>query len=607
MGTETPMNFDANSIRLMRALIIGGLVIFAMWVAADVFKPVALAVLLTFLLAPATAKLEHLGVPRVLSVALVMVLTSIVIGGVLYVVGGQLASLAKHLPEYQDKIQSKMTGMKPAGGSAFDQVCNVVVGFETSNRSEEEKAAVPVRIVSGSDLVGTLHTVLGPFESIAAFGGIVLLLVVFLLFERDDIGDRIIQLVGWGKIGVTTRTLAQIGAGLSRYLATLALVNTGFGLVIGLGLWAIGLPSPALWGFLAALFRFIPYVGSMLSFSFPALISVAHFPGWMQLFLVFALFAGVELVVNGVEPWLYGKSTGISPIGLLIAAMFWTWLWGGLGLLLANALTVCMAVAGRSIPGLGFLGTLLSHDVSVSDDLRWYQRVLNRDQEGAILILDEALKTRSFEEVCDQIVIPILARADQDRAHEFIEGRDVAFIWRLVRDWLDDVAEDDEITLNTPESPTTLEAEVEPLSVAAPVDPEEHPFVGIAAGGGGDALVLRMLNMALKPSGVRLTIMTAGGDTLQVCDKLAQIEPGLILISHLPAGSTPRYLTKRIRARLGDVPAVFGYWNSRADASQVVERLRPATVNRIVLSLASARAAIAHRAAPPALAGLTAD
>ena len=199
-----------------------------MWVAADVFKPVALAVLLTFLLAPATAKLERLGVPRVLSIALVMILMLTVVGGVAYLVGGQFANLAEHLPEYQEKIQAKMTRLKPAGGSAFDRVYDVFAGFEASNRSEEEKAAVPVRIVKGNDLVGKLHTYLGPFESIVAFGGIVLLLVVFLLFERDDIGDRIIQLVGWGKIGVTTRTLAQIGTGLSRYLATLGVGQHGF-------------------------------------------------------------------------------------------------------------------------------------------------------------------------------------------------------------------------------------------------------------------------------------------------------------------------------------------------------------------------------------------
>ncbi|MDR3622661.1 MAG: AI-2E family transporter [Paludisphaera borealis] len=591
----------------MRALVIGGLVIFAMSAAADVFKPVALAVLLTFLLAPMTAKLEHLGLPRVLSVALVLILLLAVIGGVVYVVGGQFASLAEHIPDYQEKIRAKLTRLKPSGGSAFDRVYDAVSNFEASNRSEEEIKATPVRIVSGNDILGTLHAFLGPFESIVAMGGIVLLLVVFLLFERDDIGDRIIQLVGWGRIGVTTKTLAQIGSGLSSYLTALSLVNAGFGLVIGLGLWAIGLPSPALWGFLAAMFRFIPYVGTVLSFSFPALISVAHFPGWTQLALVFALFATVELVVNGVEPLLYGKSTGISPIGLLIAAMFWTWLWGGLGLLLANALTVCLAVAGRSIPGLGFLGALLSHDVAVADDLRWYQRVLNRDQDGSLALLEEALKTRSFEEVCDQIVIPTLARAEQDRSQEFIEGRDVAFIWRLVREWLDDVADNDEMVLTAPTPSMPAADQVDPLRTLGPIDAEQHPFVGIATGGGADSLVLRMLNMALKPSGVRLTILSAGASSLQLSEKIASLDPGMVLISHLPPeGLTrARYLTKRIRARHGDVPIVFGYWDLSAEPSRVVEQLRPATANRIVVSVAAARAAIVHRAAPPVLAGST--
>jgi hypothetical protein len=433
--------------------------------------------------------------------------------------------------------------------------------------------------------------------------GIVLLLVVFLLFERDEIGDRIIQLVGWGRIGVTTKTLAQIGTGLSKYLTALSLVNASFGLGIGLGLWAIGLPSPALWGFLAAVFRFIPYVGTVLSFSLPAAISVAHFPGWTPLALVFALFAALELIVNAVEPLLYGKSTGISPIGLLIAAMFWTWLWGGLGLLLANALTVCLAVAGRSIPGLGFLGILLSHDVAVSDDLRWYQRVLNRDQDGALAILEEALRTRSFEEVCDRIVIPTLSRAEYDRSRQFVDNRDVAFIWRLVREWLDDVDENDEIVLATP-APVSEAGDVESLGGAGSIDAELHPLVGLATGGGADALVLRMLNLALKPSGVRLTIVSAGGASLPLSEKVAGLDPGLVLVSHLPPdGMTrARYLTRRIRARHGDTPVVFGYWDADAEPSRVLERLRPATANRIVVSVAGARAAIAHWSASPALA-----
>jgi len=599
------MNLDTNSIRLMRALIIGGLIILALYVAADVFKPMALAILLAFLLAPAAARLERLGLPRAASIALVLIMLIAVVGGVAYVVGGQFASLAGHVPEYQEKIQAKIARLKPTGGSTFDNVFDAVAKLDASSRSGEEKSAVAVRVVSRGDLLTKMETFLGPFESILAMVGIVLLLVVFLLFERDEIGDRIIQLVGWGQIGVTTKTLAQIGTGLSRYLAALSLVNASFGLVIGLGLWAIGLPSPALWGFLAALFRFIPYVGTVLSFSLPAAISVAHFSGWTQLALVFALFAAIELVVNGVEPFLYGKSTGISPIGLLIAAMFWAWLWGGLGLLLANALTVCLAVAGRSIPGLGFLGVLLSHDVEVSDDLRWYQRVLNRDQDGALTLLEEALKTRSFEEVCDQIVIPTLSRAEYDRSHEFVENRDVAFIWRLVREWLDDVDENDEIILTAPASAT---GEIEPLGGPGPIDVESRPLVGLATSGGADALVLRMVNLALKPSGVRLTIVSASGASLPLSEKVASLEPGLVLVSHLPpVGMTrARYLTKRLRARHGDAPVVFGYWDVAAEPSRIVERLRPATASRIVVSIAGARAAITHWTASPVLAGTAA-
>jgi predicted PurR-regulated permease PerM len=602
------MNWDANSIRLMRALVVGGVVIVAMSAAADVFKPVALAVLLTFLLAPLTAKLEYLGLPRVLSVALVLILMLTTVGGVVYVVGGQFASLAEHIPDYQEKIRAKLALLKPSSDSPLDQVYKAIADFEASNRSPEEKSATPVRIVSGENLLGTLRTFLGPFESFVAMGGIVLLLVVFLLFERDDVGDRIIQLVGWGRIGVTTKTLAQIGAGLSSYLTALSLVNTSFGLVIGLGLWAIGLPSPALWGFLAAIFRFIPYVGTILSFSFPALISVAHFHGWTPLVLVFALFAAVEMAVNAVEPLLYGKSTGISPIGLLIAAMFWTWLWGGLGLLLSNPLTVCLAVAGRSIPGLGFLGALLRHDVSVSDDLRWYQRVLNRDQDGSLALLDDALKTRSFEEVCDQIVIPTLSRAEHDRSHEFIEVRDVAFIWRIVREWLDIVGDSDDVTLSAPVTASTPPAdEIDPTRASGPIDAEARPFVGIATSGGADTLILRMLNIALGPSGVRLTILPAGGSSLNLSDKLASLDPAMVVISHLPPmGLTrARYLAKRIRARSQETLVVFGYWDVNAELPRIVERLRPSTANRVVVSIASARAVIAHRAAPPVLAAST--
>jgi len=582
------MNIDVATTRLLRIILIGGTIIVAMSVAADVFKPLALAILVTFLLAPVANRLERLGLPRVVSVAAVLLVAMAAVGSIGYVVGNQFASLAQDVPQYVENIQAKIHRLRPAEESTTVKVMDAVSRLTKGNHAEDEHAQ-PVRIVSENDFWEQLHTIMGPFESILAMGGVVLLLVIFLLFERDEISAKIIQLVGWGQIGVTTKTLSQIGDGLSKYLAALALVNAGFGLVIGLGCWAIGLPSPALWGFLAALCRFIPYLGTLLSFSFPFLISIAHFEGWTQPALVLALFAGAEVAVNSVEPLLYGKSTGISPIGLLISALFWAWLWGPLGLLLANALTVCLAVAGRLIPGLEALGVLLRHDVSVSDDLRWYQRVLSRDVDGSLAILDDALKTRSLEEVCDQVIIPTLSRAEHDRAHEHLEARDVAFIWRLVRDWLDEVAGRDDVIL-TPIAPGS-----EPLPAgAAPPPAETGGLVGIATGGGADALVLRMLNLLLQPAGVRLTIVSAGGSSLRVTDKVGELDPALILISHIPSeGLTrARYLVKRMRARNPETPIVLGYWDCNAPAAEMAERFRPA---RLVVNLAAARAMVLER------------
>ena len=598
------MNLDPNAARIFRALVVAFAIVFIMYVAAEVLKPLALAILLSFILAPLVQWVVRRGLPRSSSVALVLILVFTVVGGVTYVVGGQFASLADQLPTYQANIQKKLVALRPQNDSALDKARQAISSIERSLRPADADYATPVRIVSENAKVAQLQSLFGPFHVTLAFGGVVLLLLIFVLIESNDISDRIVQMVGWGKIGVTTKTMTQIGHVLSRYLATLALFNLAFGVVIGLGLWAIGLPSPALWGLLAAVLRFVPYLGTIVSFSLPEIISIAHFPGWTQPILVIALFGGAELIANSIEPLVYGKSTGISPIGLLVAALFWTWLWGGLGLLLANALTVCLAVVGQSTPGLGFLGTLLRHEVEVADDLRWYQRVLHRDQDGAIALLDQALKSRPLERVCDEIIIPTLARAEQDHHDGFLEKRDVVFIWRVVRDWLDDLADRDDVALTAP-SPAPAE-HMEPIRVRPTPEIAKQELVGIATNGGGDALILRMLNLLLKPSGVRLTILSATGSPLRVSDKVEQLECGLIVMSHLPPlGLTrTRYLIKRLRARHPDIPMVVGFWDVKADPVQVAEQLRSSSAYHVALSVAAARTMILERTVPkiPALA-----
>ena len=601
------MNADANSTRMTNALLGGALVVLAMWAAAEALKPIALAVLLAFLLAPAVARLERLGAPRVVSIALVLILLMAALGGTAFVVGGQVASLAEELSSYRENIQTKFARLKPSGESAVSKIIATADELVESLQSTEERSAVSVRVVSGFASLEQFHSVMGPVEAVAAMIGIVLLLVVFLLLQREDIGNRITQLFGWGQMGVTTKTLAEIGSSLSRYLAALALVNTGFGLSIALGLWIIGIPSPALWGFLAGILRFIPYVGTVLALALPTLMAIAQPNGWWQPVLVLALFALMELIVNSIEPFLYGKSAGVSPVGLLVSALFWTWLWGGLGLFLTNALTVCLAVAGRLIPGLEFLDTLLRHDVKVTEDVRWYQRALNRDQDGALAILDDALKASSFQEVCDQILIPNLSRAEHDRSRKFIDNRDVAFIWRVVREWLDDLGEREDFTLAPPAAPESKVPAADPAQ-EIPCrpdfgDPETAPLIGIATGGGADALTIRMLNVLLKPAGIRFAVLSStGGSSLQVSDKIGALNPALVLISHLPPGglTRARYLTRRLRGQYHNLPIVFGYWDPQIETARVVETLRPASANRVVVSLASARELILNLHRSPA-------
>ena len=244
------------------------------------------------------------------------------------------------------------------------------------------------------------------------------------------------------------------------------------------------------------------------------------------------------------------------------------------------------------------MGTLLRQDVDVAEDLRWYQRVLHHDQDGAIGMLEEALKTRPLEVLCDEIIIPTLARAEQDRDDEYLDKQDVAFIWRLVRDWLDDLADRDDLTLAPP--PPTTPKHVEPARVQQPADMLERPIVGIAANGGADALVLRMLKLVLKPTDVRMVILSGTGSPLHVSDKVESLAPGLLVVSHLPPlGLTrTRYLIRRLRARYPEVPMIVGFWNAKADAVQVAEQLHSTSAYHVGQSLGTVRTMILDRTTP---------
>jgi predicted PurR-regulated permease PerM len=613
------MTQNANSLRQIKFILIATVTVAAMYVGAEFLQPVALAVLLTFVLMPVVRRLERLNIPRLPAILITLTLAFAVVGGIGYVVGRQFMALADKLPEYEQNILAKTQMLQPAENSPLTKAARVAKDVRESLAPTPEANAPPVRVVTVDDPLERYAALLGPFHSIVGFGGVVLILLFFLMLQGDEIRDRIIQLGGRRQISLTTRTLTQITARLSRYLTSFALFNTGVGIFIAVGLWLIGLPYFLLWGAIAGLMRFVPYLGPAVAFALPALFSFAHFTNWWGPLEVLALFAVEEMVASSVEPFIYGKSTGVSAVGLLVAAMFWTWLWGAVGLLLSTPLTVCLTVIGRHIPSLGFLADLLGEEVDIPEDVKLYQRLLQHDQDAAITLLDEAIETRPAAEVFDRIVIPALSRASRDQARETVEPADLEFLWGVIGQWLDELEEDglpeiqiseaeeaeaetaaaakDKVKSKTRAIETKARADGQSAASApspAPLTPSLSPLVdgkaisilGVASNN-IDVLVLRMVNLLLSREGMKASIFETAGSTLAISEQIQNHEPDLILVSYLPpVGLTQtRYLIRRLRARLPETPLLVGYWQASADPVEISEILRPVGAYRVSLSV----------------------
>jgi predicted PurR-regulated permease PerM len=563
----------------------------AMALAAEVLKPLALSVLLAFALTPVSEFFEKRArLPRAAAGALTVLLTLGAIGGLGYVVGRQLTALARQLddPRYKENLREKLKVFRPDERSALEHARRVAAEVSRQLTTEPVKGrpeAMDVRVVQEPTFRERLQTAVGPYLEFLGVGSFVMILVLFLMTNREDLRDRVVRLFGHSRVSLTTRTMDEIVHRISRYLATLAAVNSGFGLVIGLGLWTIGVPLAALWGSLAAVLRFIPYIGPAVGFALPLLFSVAAFPDWSHPLLVVALFAAVETALNSaLEPVIYGKTTGVSALGLLVAAMFWTWLWGVMGILLSTPLTVCLAVLGKYVPSLGVFATVLGEDAELDHDVRFYQRLVALDHDGAVDVVDEALKTRPRAEVFDGILIPALSRAERDAARGFLEDSELAFIGRVVAEIVDDLEGVPEVTLET----------IAGVAVAPGPPPV---LLGVAPPNSSDAVVLRMLDVLLEPAGLDLEPLADAVTPLALADRVQERSPALVVLSHLPPAGRAgaRYQVRRLRARFPDLPIVVGRWGATDRVAEESERLSAAGASRVALSLADARDSILSR------------
>ncbi|BBK36562.1 ABC transporter permease [Allostella sp. ATCC 35155] len=401
----------------------------ALYLGRDIFIAFALAILFAFLLAPLTNRLRRWGAPRALAVLFSVGFAAVVVAVVAVVVGNELYLLASNIPDYQYTIREKLAGLREsAGGSGvFERLSQMalLIGREIGMINTEaagDAVTVTIRQPPPQPLA-VLDDFAGPVVGAIASAGLVVVFLFFVLLEREDLRDRLIRLLGVGQVLRSTQALDEAGRRVSRYLLMQLVVNTAYGVPIGVGLWMIGVPNALLWGLLAGVLRFIPYLGPFLAALFPVTLAFAIDPGWTMLAWTAALFLVLEVISNNVlEPMLYGSSTGISSLAIIMAAIFWATLWGPIGLLLSTPLTVCIVVIGRYVPQLEFLGILLGNDPVLAPEQRFYQRLVAGNHEEALEVAEDYLEDATPIAFFQEVVVPALQLTENDHESRALDA-----------------------------------------------------------------------------------------------------------------------------------------------------------------------------------------
>lgn len=403
-------------------------IVAALHLGRNVFLPLAIAMLIAFALSPLVTYLRKFGLPMIGAVLAVVTLAFAVIGIFFLVVAGQIGQLAQQLPTFQGNIVTKLNDLQDTGSEnglvvRLSQMVSSINAEMTTALPPDAGAkgtgqAIAVEVVERRGPFETLQELALPLISPVATAGIVIVVVIFMLLERDELRDRFIRLVGANDINRTTQVIEDAGMRVGRYLLVQLLVNIIYAVPIGVGLWLIGVPSALLWGLLTLVLRFVPYIGPILSAIFPLFLAFAVSPGWSTVLWTAALFLAVELISsNVIEPWLYGSRTGVSPLAIIVSAIFWTWVWGPLGLVLSTPLTVCLVVVGRYIPQFAAFDVLFGDHPVLAAHSRLYQRLLVGDTVESTLRAEEILEDDCVADYHRDVGIPalLLAQADYER------------------------------------------------------------------------------------------------------------------------------------------------------------------------------------------------
>jgi predicted PurR-regulated permease PerM len=535
------------------------LIVACLYWARPVLIPIALALLITFMLVPAADALQRRRVPRVPAVLIVVCFATIVLSGALWLVGSQVVQLIAELPTYQDNVAKRVTEMrKNSSGSILanlQQFVHEVTAAATGNSASQQAApqddAITVRVAEQfavSRAAALLHSIQPVAEPVLT-AGLVIVLVVYLLIFRSDLRSRILALVGRGHLTLTTKALDDAGRRISRYLLAQFTLNACFGITIALGLFVLGVPHAALWGFAGGMLRYIPYLGAWVACSLPIGMSLLVSEGWTQPLSVVALFIVVEFFANLViEPWLYGQSIGVSQAAWMVAIIFWTWLWGAVGLMLATPLTMCLVVLGKYVPGLHFIDVLLGDEPVLTPDVNVYQRLLARDEDEAAEMVRKHAADSSPVELCDQVLLPVIIHARQDFRAGRLTADDYHFVLAAIRT----IAEHQDFAAAAGPEPADQPNARQPL-----------PIVACPAQDEADSTALALFEQVLDPQKFRINLVSSKRLVSEVLEIVGERRPAAVLVVALPDGGLAhtRHLCKRVRGRFASQKIVLGRWN----------------------------------------------
>ena len=561
-------------------LAVGVVVIAGLFLAKDVLIPITLAVLLSFVLSPIVLFLRRLRLPKGLAIFVAVVSALGVLGGIGTLVGMQAASLSDKAPGYVTTVQSKIdratgfiTKQLPFIGPdtlppAVVPDPNVVRGTRTHPLNVR---VIDKQIPVLEQVGGYLEPVVAPFETFV----IVLVVAIFILMQKEDLRDRMIRLFGSSDLHRTTAAMDDAGGRLSRYFLSQLAVNASFGTVVGVGLWIIGLPVPALWGILAGVLRFVPYIGALLGAALPLVVAAGADPGWSTMLMVAALFIVLEPLIGYViEPLLYGHSTGLSPLSVVLAAVFWTWIWGPVGLVLSMPLTLLLVVLGRHIPSLEFLDVILGDRPALTPVESFYQRMLAEDPDEALEQAESQLAERSLTAYYDEVALAALKLAAADVERGAITRERATRVVDSMLVLVDELHEQEDTANATKAREGRLnplvgeragfeETAPTPLPAAPPRWMTDGSILCIAGRGVLDDAVTAMLEQLLAKRAFGAKRVSHDVGSRANIDRLDATGTRLVCISYLEIGGSPshlRYLVRRIRSRVGNIPILVGLW-----------------------------------------------